>query len=171
MADFPNGFQIYTVAAQILDETDGQQAGAAASLVYTVQRIEVGEPFDRDTGLLQTLPGIEIGRKLLAEGHHFVARPPIHPHGNGGDAFRRILHDGDLAWLRAHHPRRGPPQGFLGFGPFLVMQASEFEGVGSQPLHGLRRWAAERRDGRMIQIDQALPDRELVLVLNPQVIL
>src|ERR1700722_1380426 len=67
MADLADGGQVGAIAAQELHETDGQKACAAAGFFDTVERIEVGKPFDAHAGLLQFLPGEVVGGKLVAE--------------------------------------------------------------------------------------------------------
>jgi len=48
------------------------------------------------------------------------------------------------------------------------VEGAESEAIVRQVLHGIRRGLRQRRYGRVIQIDQALTNRELVRIPLPQ---
>ena len=85
-------FQIRAIAAQILHEADGHEARPTACGVNFLQRIEHREPLNLDAIRFESLPRVVIRGKFFLEGDDLVARAPVEPHRNRGDAFRRIFH-------------------------------------------------------------------------------
>ena len=65
-------------------------------------------------------------------------------------------------------PGRGHAQPFVRCQPAVVMQAAELQAVLGQPLHGLGGGPHQRRHRRVIQIEQAIPHRELVCIPFPK---
>ena len=80
----------------------GEKPGAGSRVVDDLQRIVNREPLHLNAEFFEPQPGVVVGRELLPEGHHLVARPPVDPQCHRRDPLGRVLHDGDLVAMRIY---------------------------------------------------------------------
>ena len=99
---------------------------------------------------------------------HAVAGLPIEPHGDGGDALGGVLHQRDLAGVGVDQPGGGDAQAVVDGQPLGVVEAALVQAIVGQVLQGVGATPGQRRDGRVIQVDQVLPDRELICISLPK---
>ena len=97
-----------------------------------------------------------------------IAGLPIEPHGDGGDSFGSVLDERDLAGVGIDQAGGSDAETLVGGQPLVIVEAAVVEAVVGEVLEGVGTTAGERRDGRVIQIDQVLADRELVGIAFPK---
>src|SRR6266699_6644692 len=96
-----------------------------------------------------------------------VAWLPIQTHGEGSDAFRSIFHQGDFAGPAIDQFGGGRPYAFVNILPRAVVQTAEVQTVVCQMLHRASRAAVQRGNGRVVQVNQVVTDREFRGVTFP----
>src|SRR6185369_6988099 len=121
MTDLANRLNVGAIAAKELDKADGEQSGATARFVDTVEGVGDGEPGDGNALLLEALPGIEVGRKFLNKCYNPVARFPVQSHSDGGDAFGGILDQRDLGAVGVNEPGSSHAKAFVCRQPLVIV--------------------------------------------------
>ena len=106
--------------------------------------------------------------RSLPKGNDFVARPPIQTHCDSCYTLRGVLDHGDLAAVGADQPRGCNSKPLIGIQPLVIVQRPVFHGVFRQALHGFGARFGKGCNGRVVQVDQVVGDREPVPELPPE---
>jgi len=137
VAELANGIEIDTVAAEIVDEADGEQACAGYGGGDGFEGVVNGEPGELDTAFFEEKPGIVVGGEFFLEGDDAVAGLPMEAEGDDGDAFGSVFDDGNFGGARVDEAGSGLAEAGLGIEPFVVMEGAELAGVVGKPAHGV----------------------------------
>src|ERR1051326_7269118 len=155
--------QIRANTRRILNLSDRHQASVIVDQAFELIEIDSSvalfahPQFDIER-VANTLPRINVGRKLTPKRDDVVACLPFQTVGDAREGVRRVTQKGDLLRPRPEHSRQQRARLFLYAHPAWIIERTVFVNVSKLAFNGLEGRRRQRRDRGVIEVDRALRD-------------
>src|SRR6266851_1508684 len=124
-------FKVSAETRRILDVANGNQPGSSINQPYQLFQIDstfslfTHSHFDTQP-VSNPQPGINVGRKFVAESYEVIARAPVEAIRDCRETVRSVAHECDLLRTCTEHAGDKLPRAFLNCDPFAKVYRSVF---------------------------------------------